>query len=1168
MAGPSKRRIVGSDDEEESPRNVSISPTKKRRTIVEDSQGNNDSDLDDFMSDHDKEDDDLDGDLGNGNGDEPEEETEAQRGTVSFRPEYERGSDGYVAGSVVRIKMTNFMTYDHVEFRPGPHLNMILGPNGTGKSSIAAAIAIGLGFAPKVMGRSNELKAYVKQGADNAEIEIELKAKKGKRNTIIWRKFSRVHEKSDWKKNHSTCTRKEVLEHVQQYGIQANNLCSFLPQDKVAEFAKMAPEVVLKETMRAAGDPRLTKWHENLVEKGARSKEIAITLEGHITQRDTWQTRADALAPDVEHVQEREARELEAEILRHVVGVVQHERLKGKVQEARKEKNKAQQRFNNLQSRRQPLRELKEQWEKKAHKADVKLETEEGKFKDGMRDIRSKFNHATSIADKSSQVDTRLDQLKTVFSRRQDERRSLLEKIKRCQDILDEPREEVETDVKTKSKERAELLARRGRKSNDRDAIKDEYEDNQRMFRELDRELEDLTKKQRVLENIEAQKENAARDLDPSIGWLLDWLQQNGHMLESTVHKPPMISVSVPDKNYAWQVEQCTTLAQRKTFICTSQSDFDKLLSFSGTATYPPRMLSNGRRAEGGKVSLSLAFEEVNERTVNPDRPCSSEKLRQLGMDGFAIDYVEAEPAVIAYLCNKARLHSTALTQKSSTQIDGDALTANGLTRWATRDDVTTAVQSSYGRKDFVHRTNLKQPARAFNLAVDRDAVKQTIDEIARKKKTKFEREQPHSALKVRWDEAEQELGDMKRSTEQLEVDIKALQAKAKRWQTAGTDLETTKIKLRKLEAQPSQEEERNKLKAEKLKFAKARLRPLDQWLSSCENVLSHCEDMISANFVKMQSDVNSQAVNNRMNEGTEALQAAKVEVDAASANLAKAQQTSAEKWTAITNGIKDALAEVKDEVRNRIRDLSTLPPLEELQAALQTLRAQLELAVNIPGNVIARYNDHKNKLEKAQELVDREEAELNGLKRDLKKTLDMFDPALATLVQAVSKKFSAAFARVKCTGEVRIRRVEGDFAAWGIEILVSYRDEDTLAILTGSHQSGGERSLATVTYLMSLSEMSRTPFSLVDEINQGMDQRAERAVHNQLVEVTCEADAGQYFLITPKLLTGLTYHPKMKVLIINNGAYLPDSTKKNKKYGDLASCLRTYQDRQAISAN
>ena len=67
----------------------------------------------------------------------------------------------------------------------------------------------------------------------------------------------------------------------------------------------------------------------------------------------------------------------------------------------------------------------------------------------------------------------------------------------------------------------------------------------------------------------------------------------------------------------------------------------------------------------------------------------------------------------------------------------------------------------------------------------------------------------------------------------------------------------------------------------------------------------------------------------------------------------------------------------------------------------------------------------------------------------------------------------------------------------------------------------------------------------------QGMDQQAERTVFNQLVETTCDESAGQYvpyldlvkrelisryFLITPKLLTGLTYHERMKVLIVNNG--------------------------------
>lgn len=55
-----------------------------------------------------------------------------------------------MTGSITRIKLVDFMTYDFVEFNPGPHLNMILGPNGTGKSTIAAGIAIGLGFKPEV----------------------------------------------------------------------------------------------------------------------------------------------------------------------------------------------------------------------------------------------------------------------------------------------------------------------------------------------------------------------------------------------------------------------------------------------------------------------------------------------------------------------------------------------------------------------------------------------------------------------------------------------------------------------------------------------------------------------------------------------------------------------------------------------------------------------------------------------------------------------------------------------------------------------------------------------------------------------------------------------------------------------------------------------------------
>ena len=53
-------------------------------------------------------------------------------------------------GSIVRVKLENFVTYSAVEFFPGPSLNMVIGPNGTGKSTLVCAICIGLGWPPGV----------------------------------------------------------------------------------------------------------------------------------------------------------------------------------------------------------------------------------------------------------------------------------------------------------------------------------------------------------------------------------------------------------------------------------------------------------------------------------------------------------------------------------------------------------------------------------------------------------------------------------------------------------------------------------------------------------------------------------------------------------------------------------------------------------------------------------------------------------------------------------------------------------------------------------------------------------------------------------------------------------------------------------------------------------
>jgi chromosome segregation ATPase len=64
---------------------------------------------------------------------------------------------------------------------------------------------------------------------------------------------------------------------------------------------------------------------------------------------------------------------------------------------------------------------------------------------------------------------------------------------------------------------------------------------------------------------------------------------------------------------------------------------------------------------------------------------------------------------------------------------------------------------------------------------------------------------------------------------------------------------------------------------------------------------------------------------------------------------------------------------------------------------------------------------------------------------------------------------------------------LQNDYEQYGLRIKVKFRDEEQLQELTQNLQSGGERSVATAIYMISLQELTRVPFCCVDEINQVM---------------------------------------------------------------------------------
>lgn len=62
---------------------------------------------------------------------------------------------------------------------------------------------------------------------------------------------------------------------------------------------------------------------------------------------------------------------------------------------------------------------------------------------------------------------------------------------------------------------------------------------------------------------------------------------------------------------------------------------------------------------------------------------------------------------------------------------------------------------------------------------------------------------------------------------------------------------------------------------------------------------------------------------------------------------------------------------------------------------------------------------------------------------------------------------------------------LQEEYDKYGIRIRVKFHSSTQLHELTAYHQSGGERSVSTMLYLMALQELNRCPFRVVDEINQ-----------------------------------------------------------------------------------
>lgn len=457
--------------------------------------------------------------------------------------------------------------------------------------------------------------------------------------------------------------------------------------------------------------------------------------------------------------------------------------------------------------------------------------------------------------------------------------------------------------------------------------------------------------------------------------------------------------------------------------------------------------------------------------------------------------------------------------------------------------------RSQYGDKKILNTTSVPgNPSKMYSISVD-DSQRQRASEATAQAKTVLdEHNQQQGALDERREQAtaekqqrHQELAAFNASFEDINVLEKKQPAIQQRLDEArkaeaAFDITAQRAALQTKLVAAARNEAKSLSKIVKLQQTTTQCNT--EWLGARLAFKSATHQMASASAER-------DALCEKVNEAKQAHSRLKEETKS---KFADATNKRAEAKNAAPQFEKDARGQRSAEAEASWNSMAN--DLDELEAEIASLEEEVENADDDDGRTLKEYEQRCKDIEKVKETVGDTQRQVLDMRGRLAELTEEWKPALEKMVAEVDQNFSAYFERFSCVGKVELcdgRKLnpqtgepEGpdDFSAYKIHIKVQWRQKEALHVLgEGGRDSGGERSVATMIYLISLQTVNPAPFRVVDEINQAMDSHNERHVF-ECITHACRSGGKQYFLLTPKLLPDLDYGEETAIQLVINGPH------------------------------
>ena len=839
-----------------------------------------------------------------------------------------------------------------------------------------------------------KIKEYVKNGKTKAHIEIELVSSANQVATFH-RSFD-VFKKETFSVDGAKLTKKEYLRRIKEFNIQVDNLCMFLPQDRVQDFTKMNAQELLHNTQISVCDVEVNEAFNKLVELRTVQKNNSNINHDILTRLTDHKNRNDQLRSLIENDRLKNKLIAQLEVFSKKKAWLEVDKVKEDLRVVEADLKLLTTKIKKKNSELQPLqRKLEEQASTKSamrnaiSKIDTRLSSivaEMDKFEDASEKLESDVN--TEKQTVISTIERAKDHVKQVEEMKFliDLQRNDLEKAKEeldADETIEASLAECDVGIEQFKSKNDKLMRERGviTKSLDENIIPS--------IRNCERKIALLSDTQRQrLEVLRNNYEDAFR--------AYEWLQDNRHEFRGRVFNPIMVEITVNEKENAKYIENTVGIKDLTAFVCTDKEDMKQLIK---------------KFRNEMNLKVNVAYSDDTDRVMfQPDRDIT-DYPPSLGLFAYMIDMINGPAPIINYLCRLYNIHKVAVGDDRTFE-NASNIPQEFRLFFSTEHRFTVNI-SRYSKAKS-SSSSIIQARNILNVGIDKRLKEREESNLAKWQRDAQEKKTARAKIETVIKQNEERLADVRNEKKEIQKRIQHVKLLADQLHRKEVEFETFKNRNIDIEAAKQiykrilansvqkltdvNERRVDKMEEqENLRFERVVSR---QKLKIFENTNGNVEEEIR----KLQNEINTtQSLCNRVKERhNDSLHRMKV-IEAKALEL--------------TDGFPPEHASFK--YKDKFQELPNTT--DELDTQIEEMQGRIDCIRGVDPKVVLEYEERKCEIEDLEKKLASEIDRMTSLETKIETLHEKWYPKVQEVIGSINENFSEYFKMMGFVGEVEL---------------------------------------------------------------------------------------------------------------------------------------------------